>query len=204
MNKIDENFTKRAEGCRLHVYRDTRGIRTIGIGHSLDTGDNSHIVQLGLSPTDLKLGNISLTQEQADDLFELDMEGMMPALRRLVPQLDLMPKVVQLILSDLIFNMGPHTLATFRNTLKSFNEGKYSEAARGLRNSLWYTQVGDRSKAIVQALRALPDGLTVLDCGLTGPVAPNPEPDCNPLNRVNEKGYNLWTILTSILTKLGK
>ena len=157
---IDDNWTKQHEGLRLQVYRDTAGNKSIGYGHNLIGGNNTHVVAVGASPSALIDGEATITVEQADKLFDLDMADLRYAVQRLVPEYNSMPKQVQGVLSDLVFNMGAGTLSHFHNTLDAFRDRRFSDAADGLENSQWYGEVGCRSKAIVEALREVPDGAT--------------------------------------------
>ena len=39
-------------------------------------------------------------------------------------------------------------MLTFKNTLKAMEQGRYQDAADGMKNSLWYRQVGDWAKRL--------------------------------------------------------
>lgn len=147
--------TKQFEGLRLHVYTDSVGKATIGYGHNLDGGNSSNLERLGLDRIALRNGTIDLTQEEADDLFTLDMDDAIAAVKTLVPDYDSLPTDAQAVLNDLSFNMGIRTLSGFHNTLESINNRDWQAAARGLENSRWYSQVGNRGRIIVQTLRDL-------------------------------------------------
>ena len=149
MSVID---TRQFEGLRLHVYKDSVGKSTIGYGHNLQGGNNAHLEALGLDLEDLLSGDTDLTLNQAEALFQLDMADARVAVKRLVPNLDDMPQVVQDILCDLMFNMGVGTLSKFRNTLEAFNNEDWQRASNGLRQSKWYRQVGHRSRVICNTL----------------------------------------------------
>lgn len=73
-------------------------------------------------------------------------------LNKLVPGWYDMPTHVITVLVNLVFNMGEGTLATFKNTLKLFNDGKYEAAAANLTKSLWFRQVGSRGRELTQRL----------------------------------------------------
>lgn len=150
---IDGVDTKQFEGLRLHVYKDSVGKKTIGYGHNLQGGNNQNIVKLGLSPSSLLEGTLSLTKKQADDLFDLDYSDSKDSVATLIPDIDSMPPLVQNVLVDLCFNMGLGTLSTFHRTLNAFNAKEWGIAANCLQQSLWYRQVGNRSRIICQALR---------------------------------------------------
>ncbi len=150
MDGID---TRKFEGLMLHVYTCTAGRKTIGYGHNLQGGSDKNLIRLDLPKPLLLNGTRDLTKAEAESLFQLDYLDALNDVRKLCPRLDSMPKLIQLILGDLSFNMGLPTLSEFKNTLRAFNEGNWNEAADGLNASKWYRQTGNRGRAIVKALR---------------------------------------------------
>lgn len=62
------------------------------------------------------------------------------------------PLVVQTVLVNLIFNMGPNTLKDFKTTNQYIREGKYELAGQQLKKSLWFKQVGTRGREITDRL----------------------------------------------------
>jgi len=57
---------------------------------------------------------------------------------------------------NMLFNMGLPTMSTFTNTLasiKNTDKVNWDRVADNLKHSLWYRQVGDRAKRIVQEIR---------------------------------------------------
>lgn len=149
--------TRKFEGLRLHVYKDTVGKSTIGYGHNLQGGNDRHINQLGLNKNLLINGSRDLTLQEANDLFDLDYENALNDAKKLCPRLDSMPQVIKYVLGDLSFNMGYTTLSTFKRTLAAFNEGRWDDAADALKVSKWYIQTGNRGRTIVNALYNIDD-----------------------------------------------
>lgn len=145
--------TREFEGLRLHVYKDSKGIKTVGYGHNLEAGPGSWEKELGVSHNDLIKGKIDLTLDQAEKLYQHDMSIANKNVRKLVPNYDEMPADVKDILNDLSFNMGLGTLSKFKNTLKAFKAKNWKLAAEGLEHSLWYSQTKSRAKTIVGVLK---------------------------------------------------
>lgn len=155
MEKIID--TRVFEGLRLKVYKDTVGKNTIGYGHNLDSSQSRRVIaQAGLDQDDLLAGQV-ITMADAERIYQIDRLTAKLDVIKLVPNLSQMPEIVQDILIDLSFNMGYNVLSTFKNTLSCFNRMDWEGAARGLSNSKWYYQVGNRSRIIVAALRNLKD-----------------------------------------------
>lgn len=144
--------TRIFEGLRLHVYTDTTGHSTIGYGHNLSGGLDKNLNQLGIDKPSLLDGSLDLTQAQAQALFELDMADAHADAVTLVPNLDSMPDLVVSVMNDLSFNMGLPTLSTFKYMLQAINAQTFDKAAFALQNSRWFTQVGGRGQADVNAL----------------------------------------------------
>ncbi len=147
--------TKVYEGLRLKAYKDTMGHLTIGYGHNLDVNPDKTAIAMNLPLEALKARTATITKDQADTLFQLDYAVAKRGVEKLVPNIGDMPKEVQDILVDLVFNMGVGGLGEFHNTLTFFRTMNWKGAANGLEASKWYHQVGNRSKDIVDTLRNL-------------------------------------------------
>lgn len=150
--------TRVFEGLRLHVYTDTTGNATIGYGHNLSGGFDKNLNQLDIDKSSLLDGSLDLTQGQAQQLFDLDMADAHADAVTLVPDLDSMPDLVVSVVNDLSFNMGLPTLSTFKYMLLALNSQSFSKAAYALQNSRWFTQVGGRGQADVNALYEASNG----------------------------------------------
>lgn len=73
-------------------------------------------------------------------------------LDKLIPNWKTFPVVVQGVLVNLVFNMGPNTFADFTTTLKMFKERRFVDAGMQLRKSKWYKQVGARGIELTNRL----------------------------------------------------
>ncbi len=149
--------TKHYEGFRTHVYKDSRGIPTIGYGHNLHSGNKLHASILGLDRASLVAGTKGLTKIQAEALYDLDRAEAAAWAAKLFYSFDDQPKVVQDILIDLCFNMGPGKVAKFKKFTSYINSNQYVKAASELKDSAWFKQVGARAKDITKLLGELAD-----------------------------------------------
>ena len=121
----------RDEGIRLTVYDDTRGIPTIGIGRNLrDPGISMHEAMLLLDH------DISAVLE---DLKTFSWWAGLDAVR-------------QRVVANMRFNLGPTRFRAFKATIAALDAGDYTRAAAQMRQSRWYTQVGIRSRRLVQMM----------------------------------------------------
>ncbi len=143
------------EGKRNLVYNDSLGIPTIGVGFNLRRSDApAKIAALGLSYNDVLTGKQSLTDDQINLLLDADITSAMEkTAKKLFPGFDTIDPARQVILVDLAFNMGPSRLAGFKNTIAAINSGNWETAANELKDSIWYSQVGNRGVRNVEAIR---------------------------------------------------
>lgn len=120
-----KEFVKEMEGLRLMPYRCPAGKLTIGYGHNLE-------------------GN-GISKEVAEELLVDDLTEASLATSKLIPVTD---QVWFNIATDMVFNMGLTKFKTFMNLIKHINAGSYDNALAEMVNSLWFSQVGRRSKLL--------------------------------------------------------
>lgn len=126
----------RDEGWRDHPYKDSRGILTIGVGHNL--------VAEGLC----KEAILAQLQYDVRTKAEAPLDARLPWWRD-------QPPVVQRVLLNLMFNLGPSTLASFTTTLGHIKAGRYDQAADALLDSLYARQVGARANRLAKLLQSV-------------------------------------------------
>ena len=124
------------EGRVKHAYQDSLGYWTIGVGRLIDK----------------RLGG-GLRDDEINYLLNNDVEEAHVTAQKLVKNFDDLTSNRKAVILHLAFNLGYTKLVKFVNTLKAVNEGRWEDAARGMENSLWYKQVGNRSKRLVKLMR---------------------------------------------------
>jgi lysozyme len=128
------------KGGRLVVYDDAtgkaivpgtlvKGHPTIGFGRALDVN--------GLSMAEALL---LLHDDEGTVTDQLDAS---------LPWWKNENDVRQAVLISLAFNMGIAGLLQFHNTLAAWQAGRYALAAEGMKDSVWYGQVGKRGPILV-------------------------------------------------------
>lgn len=133
---------RRDEGVRYVPYLDTKGIQTTGVGHNLQA-----------SP--LPAGwSYPLTDAQVDKLLQSDLANVYSDLNRDLPWWTDLNDVRQRVIANMMFNLGSNKLLGFKNTLAAMRQGAYADAARGMLNSAWATQVGARAQRLAQMMRS--------------------------------------------------
>ena len=121
---------KRAEGCKLIAYRDSRGLWTIGYGHLLDQS--------------IDWTGHEITQATADSLFEQDIADRTAQAHTLPEWSALDTPCRQNAILEAVFNLGiGHWQSEFPKTRASIQAQSWTIAAANLRNSpTWIAQVG--------------------------------------------------------------
>lgn len=130
-------FVGQFEGRRLTVYRDSRGRSTIGAGHRCT---RSHA---------------PLTDAQVDQVLVLDVHAAGRGARALVVGFDQLPDAVQLIVVDMVFNLGRTGFSSFTSFRSALARRDWHAAACALADSDWYIQVPARSAVHHRTLESL-------------------------------------------------
>ena len=140
---LTKQWISRWEGSRSQVYKDTKGIPTIGVGLNLTTqAAQSAIAALGIDINSLLDGSLSLTDDQIDQLLTGSINLALVTAHNLVQNFDNLPDNQQLVITDLAFNMGQPVFSKFVNTLNFINRQDWPNAAANLQQSAWFHQVG--------------------------------------------------------------
>lgn len=117
------------EGIRLSVYLDTRGIKTIGVGFSLEQPSAREIFHRnlpGVSFDDVFSGKKSLTEDQAIRLFDETLNDKVQTTKRLFPNYEKYPTDVKTALVNGVFR---GEFKSSQKTVKYINNGEWSKVA---------------------------------------------------------------------------
>ena len=149
------------EGPRLKVYNDKvtdeKGnvtiVPTVGIGYNLNNATaQQDFRKIGANYNAVKKGAVDLTETQMRNLYDISVERAEEDVRSLVPDFDNLPANIQKVLIDMSFNLGKTRLTKFPDMLKAVNakNPNYTNMKKEMINSIWYKQVGIRSKNLVK------------------------------------------------------
>lgn len=131
------------EGDVAHLYYDTRGIPTIGIGCNLrDVRVPDALARL-----------ITITPEASRALFALRLESAEADVAAHLPWTAQLDTVRRDVVTNMCFNMGIGRLMA-RNplALRAAEHGDYPEAARQMLDGPWVRQVGDRARRLARQM----------------------------------------------------
>lgn len=130
------------EGIVLETYRDSRNLKTIGIGHLLTKEEKKSGVVYGVNIKD------GLTLDEALHIFDMDVEKHDRLAEKLMLEKGIDIKKLswdqEMAIKDMVFQLGYAGASKFENTFKLIKEGKYEAAAKAVTKSLWYKQTKKR------------------------------------------------------------
>ncbi len=133
----------RWEGRSRHVYMDTEGHPTVGIGFNLDRPQAKREIEaLGLDYDKVRTGAQDLTDGQIDQLFSKTTDEAISGARQAVTNFDDIPEDKQVVLVDMVFNLGVGKFSKFRKTIDAVEKEDWLQAALEMKDSAWFAQVG--------------------------------------------------------------
>lgn len=143
------------EGTKDHVYRDSRSIKTIGVGFNLEAdGARQKLSSVGANYDRVVNGQENLHPRQIDRLLDVKLNEAVVDAHRLFPKLDHYPYKVKRTLIDLTYNMGADTLSDFKKMIDHVEHGQFRAAGAALKHSRYYHQVGnERGEFNVRSLQ---------------------------------------------------
>jgi lysozyme len=136
------NRLGREEAFRLKPYDDKTGKELV----PGDTLQGNVTIAIGVNLT------AGLTAAEAIFLTQGRIRAAELDLMRNIPWVGRLDPIRQQVLVDMCFNMGWPILSGFHNTLKAVEEGRYADAAAGMRASKWFTDVGQRAVRLSAAM----------------------------------------------------
>lgn len=120
------------EGVRLHPYRDVAGVLTIGVGRNLE--------------------DRGLTIEEVEFMLNNDIDQCVEEAGKL-PYFWSLSSNRQLVIVDMLFNLGMHRLKKFVKMSDALLCSNYEAAANEMLDSKWARQVGKRAIELAEMMR---------------------------------------------------
>ena len=143
-NKLRKELAE-DEGCKYEIYLDHLDLPTFGIGHLVVEGDPEHGQPVG-TPVD---------EERVHQVFDSDITSTLDECKVLYPDFDDLPEEAQLIIANMMFNMGRPRLSKFKGMKAGVDARDWNRAADEMVDSRWYNQVTNRAERLVKRMRAL-------------------------------------------------
>lgn len=136
---------ERDEGCVNEIYLDHLGYETFGIGHLVKYSDEEYGWSVGTDVDDRRVREV----------FEEDVQTVLSDCEKLYDDFNDLPEEVQLIVANMMFNMGYTRLSKFRGMKRGVDSRNWEEAADEMVDSRWYTQVTNRADRLVVRMRSV-------------------------------------------------
>jgi lysozyme len=136
-----EAFIGKHEGRVDHVYLDSLGNPTAGIGHLLPRGK-------------YRVGQ-KVSAAQISSWFRHDVASAIAGAKRDVgPAYDRLDEARRMVVIDMAFNLGTQGFGSFHATIHAIQTGNYAQAASNMLQSLWARQVGHRATEDAAIMRS--------------------------------------------------
>jgi len=133
------------EGVKHELYLDHLGLLTFGVGHLVTENDPEYGGSVG----------DKVSESRVDECFIKDIGTVVIDCKRLYQEFEELPEEVQLILANMMFNMGFPRLSKFKNMNKAILDGDWNKAADEMIDSRWYRQVTNRADRLVNRMRSI-------------------------------------------------
>ena len=133
------------EGCKYEVYLDHLGYPTFGIGHLITDNDPECGTSVGTE----------VSSDRVQEAFDSDIETVLSECERLYEDFGDLPEEVQLIIANMMFNMGYTRLSKFKGMKRGVDARDWEVAADEMVDSKWYKQVSRRADRLVVRMRSV-------------------------------------------------
>ena len=133
------------EGCIYEVYLDHLGYPTFGIGHLITNRDREYGWSVG---TDVD-------ERRVHEVFEEDVQTVLSDCEKLYDGFYDLPEEVQLIIANMMFNLGYTRLSKFRGMKRGVDSRNWEKTADEMVDSRWYRQVTNRADRLVVRMRSV-------------------------------------------------
>jgi lysozyme len=133
------------EGVVYAVYKDHLGYPTFGIGHLILESDPEYGQEV----------DTPVSEERVTEAFQSDCEVVLGDCQILYDDFDDLPEETQLIIANMMFNMGRPRLSKFKGMKRGVDARDWNTAADEMVDSGWYKQVTNRADRLVQRMRAI-------------------------------------------------
>ena len=133
------------EGVKYEIYLDHLGLPTFGIGHLVRDDDPEFGEPIGTT----------VSEERVNECFDQDVAIVIDDCKTLYDDWDDLPGEAQLIIANMMFNMGRPRLSQFKGMKAGVDARDWNEAADQMVDSKWYYQVTNRAERLVKRMREI-------------------------------------------------
>lgn len=134
MTEIQELLIEH-EGLKLKPYKDSEGILTIGVGRNLE--DNG------------------ISKDEALYMLNNNIKTAISDLKSIFDDFELYPKKVQLVLIDMMFNLGKPRFSGFVNMIAAVKEQNWKNMIKEMKDSGWCRELTERCEYNVSLIESV-------------------------------------------------
>ena len=136
---------KADEGYKNEIYLDHLGLPTLGVGHLVKETDPEFGLEVGTKIDD----------ERVNELFEQDLNVTIDECTYLYEDFYILPEEAQLIIANMMFNLGRPRLSRFLKMKKHIDNRDFKSASLEMKNSKWYRQVTNRAERLCKRMETI-------------------------------------------------
>ena len=144
LDKLQEELAE-DEGCKYEIYLDHIGYKTFGIGHLCKATDPENDMDVGTE----------VSKERVDECFEADIAMTIEDCNILYSNFKDIPEEAQLVLANMMFNLGRPRLSRFLNLKAAVDVEDWMEASVQMMDSKWAKQVPNRAERLCSRMEKL-------------------------------------------------
>jgi lysozyme len=97
----------------------------------------------------------AVSEDRVIEAFNSDVQTVLADCEQLYYGFNVLPEEVQLIIANMMFNMGRPRLSKFKGMKAGVDAQDWNKAADEMIDSAWYRQVPNRAGRLVKRMRAL-------------------------------------------------
>ncbi len=129
------------EGCVDHVYLDSLGKATVGIGHLVMPHEKERYKE-----------GVKLSADEIEDLFLIDLNRACAGAEQLISENykgdKRLAQAIEHVIVEMVFQLGKTGVGKFRKMWKALSDGNKKEAAAQMVDSRWHSQTPIRCKEL--------------------------------------------------------
>ena len=144
VERLREELAK-DEGVVHEIYLDHLSLPTFGLGHLVRPSDREYGQPVGTP----------VSEERVNECFAEDVQTTLDDCEILYPDFADLPDEAQLVIANMMFNMGRPRLSKFKGMKAGVDARDWNRAADEMVDSRWYKQVTNRAERLVGRMRAL-------------------------------------------------
>jgi len=144
LDKLQEQLAE-DEGCKYEIYLDHLGYKTFGVGHLVRATDPENDMDVGTE----------VSKERVDECFKTDIAITIEDCNVLYTNFNDIPEEAQLILANMMFNLGRPRLSKFLNLKVAVDDEDWMEASTEMMDSKWARQVPNRAERLCKRMEKL-------------------------------------------------